>query len=284
MVGSCQVGGEGDDVAVIVERVVVVEDEPVTQVDDLLQLSEPVHADEMLGRRGEPHEPVVVEQQPVRAVVQQRYLAAQHAVRVVIEHEVLLVAVVAEYRVQAVAQVGAGGRLLGLLEPNLLDAEQLRAGTGDGSRRHAAVRVGRGERDGVLDSGDEAQHRELVLGLVLLVLCDGLGEVRVSVGVDGVADRGGLVGGEVHVQRHRVRAVRVRRDEDAVESVLFGVALLGEVVVGHLLVVGGVDVLDGGVEPFDALLVDRRAHGVVREQGRADRRRDDDGGDPFAQG
>lgn len=32
MVGSCQVGGEGDDVAVIVERVVVVEDEPVTQV------------------------------------------------------------------------------------------------------------------------------------------------------------------------------------------------------------------------------------------------------------
>jgi len=68
MVGSCQVGGEGDDVAVIVERVVVVEDEPVTQVDDLLQLSEPVHADEMLGRRGEPHEPVVVEQQPLRAV------------------------------------------------------------------------------------------------------------------------------------------------------------------------------------------------------------------------
>lgn len=48
MVGSCQVGGEGDDVAVIVERVVVVEDEPVTQVDDLLQLSEPVHADESL--------------------------------------------------------------------------------------------------------------------------------------------------------------------------------------------------------------------------------------------
>lgn len=102
----------------------MVQDVVGSQIVDFLQLAEPVHADHVLGGGGEPHESVVIEQQTVRTVVEHGDLAAQHAVRVVVEHEVLLVAVVAENRIQAITEILPGFRGLGRFELHFLVAEQ----------------------------------------------------------------------------------------------------------------------------------------------------------------
>ena len=152
-VAAVELGGQQHQVLVGVERVIVVQDVPVSQVQDLDESSEPVHRRHLLGGRGEPHQSVVIEQQAVAAVEQDRHLAAQHAVGVVVEHEVLIVAVVAQDRVQAVAQIGALGRLDRLFQPHLLGAEQAQPLAFDDAFGGVARLVGDGQRDRVRQVG-----------------------------------------------------------------------------------------------------------------------------------
>ena len=80
---------------------------------------------------------------------------------------------------------------------------------------------------------------------------------------NGVADGGGLIGGEVHVHGRGVGAVRVHLGVDAVDCAFFGVALVGDLGVHHLLVFVGIDVLDLGVEPLHAAFLDGGADVVL---------------------
>ena len=237
----------------------------------------------------------------MRAVVEHRDFAANHTVRVIVVHEILLVGIIAENRVQAIAERGDRGFVGGdgLFEPYFLLAEQFRAGLLDGARGGVAVGVGDGQGNGVLDLGDQSQHQKLVLGggdviaryrgrltrragtadiagtvgvagggLTVcggrLIAGDGVGRViRVPLSGNGVADGGGLIGGEVHVHGRGVGAVRVHLGVDAVDCAFFGVALVGDLGVHHLLVFVGIDVLDLGVEPLHAAFLDGGADVVL---------------------
>ena len=60
----------------------------------------------------------------MRTIVEHGNLTAQHAVRIIIEHEVLLVGIVAENGIQAIAQVFSGISYDGLLQLHFLIAKQ----------------------------------------------------------------------------------------------------------------------------------------------------------------
>ena len=274
-VAAVELGGQQHQVLVGVERVIVVQDVPVSQVQDLDEPPEPVHRRHLLGGRGEPHQAVVVEQQAVAAVEQDRHLAAQHAVGVVVEHEVLIVAVVAQDRVQAVAQVDALGRLDRLFQPHLLGAEQAQPLAFDDAFDGAARLVGDGQRDRVRHVGQQAEHQELVLGRGPVDALVGVrGEVRVALGRHRVADGRRLFGGEIDVQRARVRGVGVVLDVDVVDGAGLLVTFGDELFLPHLLEIGGVDVLDQRVEPLDAGLSDGCGDVGLRQQ--AEQGDDDD--------
>lgn len=216
VVAAAEFGGEQHDVAVIVHRVIMVEDVVGSQVEDLLEFAKPVHAHHVMGGRGEPHQTVVIEQQTVRTVVEDGNLAAQHAVRVVVEHEILFIGIIAEDCVQAVAEILAviGGD--GAFELNFLVAEFRGAFVCDGLCARAALGVGESQCDRVGDVGNEAEQLEFVgfavLRFLLCVAC----EIRVSVCVHGIGDGDRVIGGEVDHQRRGVGAVRVLGREDAV--------------------------------------------------------------------
>ena len=147
---------------------------------------------------------------------------------------------------------------------------------GDRMRACVAVCVGQCEGDGVGLAGYESQQLEFVRALVLRFLICGACEVGISVRVHGIADGDGVIGGEIHIQRRGVGAVRVLFDEDVVFRGR-GLAFLGlEIVVGHVLIVGGVYVFYSGVEPFDTVLTYLRLYIVVAQQACAQR---DGGGD-----
>ena len=106
---------------------------------------------------GEPHESVIIEQQTMRTIVEHGNFAAQHAVRIVIEHEVLLVGIVAENGIQAIAQVFAGISCDGLLQLHFLIAKQGGALVFDVMRTGFAIGIGQRDGDGVLLAGNKAK-------------------------------------------------------------------------------------------------------------------------------
>ena len=186
----------------------------------------------------------------MRTVVFHRDLAADHAIDVVVVHEVLVVGIVAEDCIQSVAHAlcrGRSGRLF-LFELDFLVAEELRAFAGDLPGRHGgAAGIGEFQRDGVGRLWNKTEHGELMGGGVVLALVGGCGEIRVPFGVHGVGDAGGLACGEVHVHRCGVGAVGVDCGERIVQCGGGLVSVRDERGVGVLLVCGGVDVGDCGV-------------------------------------
>ena len=105
VVVTAELGGQQHDVAVGIHRIIMMQNVVGSQIVDLLQLAETVHRHHMMRGRGEPHETVIIEQQTVRTIVEHRNLTAQHAVRIVVEHEILFVGIIAENRIQAAAQI-----------------------------------------------------------------------------------------------------------------------------------------------------------------------------------
>ena len=82
IVVAAHFGGQQHDVSIGVHRVIVVQNIVGSKIIDLLQLAETVHRRHVVRGSGEPHEPVIVEQQTMRTIVEHGNLTAQHAVRI----------------------------------------------------------------------------------------------------------------------------------------------------------------------------------------------------------
>ena len=199
----------------------------------------------------------------MRTIVEHGNLTAQHAVRIIIEHEVLLVGIVAEYGIQAIAQVFSGISYDGLLQLYFLIAKQGSAPVFEGMRTGFAIGVGQRDGDGVLFPGNKAEYLEFMGFAVLRLLVGVTGEIRVAVRMHGIGYGYRVVGGEIHIQRRGVGAVRILSDEHVIFRGGRLAFFLLELVVGHILIVGCVHILDTCVQPFDPVLSDGRIDVVI---------------------
>ena len=102
------------------------------------------------------------------------------------------------------------------------------------------------------------------MGFAVLRLLVGVtGEIRVAVRMHGIGYGYRVVGGEIHIQRRGVGAVRILGDEHVIFRGGRLAFFLLELVVGHILIVGCVHILDTCVQPFDPVLSDGRIDVVI---------------------